>query len=152
MQPFYLYGRLIAVLEQGARGHDDIQWLELYYPIGFLPWACLTVPLQKHRYSVLPSLERQGRDRHYLDRLNALATALEQSDTSTFDSWCSKYLNYDEDYKPKLPDHSTPKDAPHYAQGYLDERLELQPKRASLPPNEDLWQFCWDYHQGRLLT
>ena len=41
MQPFYLYGRLIAVLEQGARGHDDIQWIELYYPRGFLPWVGL---------------------------------------------------------------------------------------------------------------
>ena len=152
MQPFYLYGRLIAVLEQGARSHDDIQCLELYYPIGFMPCTGLTVPLQKHRYSVLPFLERQRRDGHYLDRLNALATALEQSDTSTFDSWCSRYLNYDEDYKPKLPDRSTPKAAPLYAQGYLDERQELQPNRPALPPEKDLSQFCWDYHQGRLLT
>ena len=46
MTPFYLYGRLIAVLEQGGRGHDDIQWLELYYPRGFFPWVGLTGPLQ----------------------------------------------------------------------------------------------------------
>ena len=37
MTPFYLYGRLIAVLEQGGRGHDDIQWLEQYYPGGSYP-------------------------------------------------------------------------------------------------------------------
>ena len=24
--------------------------------------------------------------------------------------------------------------------------------RPALPPEKQLWQFCWDYHQGRLLT
>ena len=47
---------------------------------------------------------------------------------------------------------STPKDAPLYAQGYLVERQTLQPQRPPLPGDEDLQQFCWDYHQGRLLT
>ena len=27
-----------------------------------------------------------------------------------------------------------------------------EPKRPPLPGDEDLFQFCWDYHQGRLLT
>ena len=47
---------------------------------------------------------------------------------------------------------STPRDAPLYAQGYLVERQTLQPQRPPLPGDEDLQQFCWDYHQGRLLT
>ena len=32
MQPFYLYGRLIAVLEPGARAHGEVPWLEQYSP------------------------------------------------------------------------------------------------------------------------
>ena len=59
---------------------------------------------------------------------------------------------YNKDQKPEVTERSTPKDAPLYAQGYLDEPLELQPTRATLPKDEGLWQFCWDYHQGRLLT
>ena len=39
MQPFYLYGRLTTVLEQGARAHGQIPWLELYYPRGFMSWG-----------------------------------------------------------------------------------------------------------------
>ena len=157
MTPFYLYGRLIAVLEQGGRGHDDIQWLELYYPRGFFPWVGLTGPLQKHRQSVLPFLTRQGRTQRYVNRLNALATALQptadqQERFPTFDSWSSGYLSDCEDRRPQLPATSTPRDASHYAQGYLDERFELQPNRPQPPQDEDLWQFCWDYHQGRLLT
>ena len=54
--------------------------------------------------------------------------------------------------KPELPHKSTPRDAPLYAQGYLVERQTLQPKRPTLPGDEDLQQFCRDYHQGRLLT
>ena len=157
MTPFYLYGRLIAVLEQGGRGHDDIQWLELYYPRGFFPWVGLTGPLQKHRQSVLPFLERQGRAQRYVKRLNALATALQPTADQperfpTFDTWASHYLSYDESRRPEVPDRSTPRDAPLYAQGYLDERIELQPNRPAFPQEEDRWQFCWDYHQGRHLT
>ena len=51
--------------------------------------------------------------------------------------------------EPELPAGSTPKDAPLYAQGYLDERQELQPNRPALPPEKDVWQFCWDYHQTK---
>ena len=32
MWPFYLYGRLIAVLEQGARAHGEVPWLKQYSP------------------------------------------------------------------------------------------------------------------------
>ena len=153
MQPFYLYGRLIAVLEQGARAHGEIPWLELYYARGFFPAAGLREPLERNRHSVLNFLNRQGRAERYVARLDWLATALENGDEkASFDSWSSRYLAYDEARKPELPARSTPKDAPLYAQGYLDERLELQPRRPSLQPNEDLWQFCWDYHQGRHLT
>ena len=81
------------------------------------------------------------------------ASALDSSeDEITLDTWASRYLSYDQSRKPEVPDRSTPKDAPLYAQGYLDERIELQPNRPQPPPDESLWQFCWDYHQGRLLT
>ena len=63
-----------------------------------------------------------------------------------------EYLSYDESRKPEVPDRSSPKDAPLYAQGYRDERIELQPSRQDLPQDENLQQFCWDYHQGRHLT
>ena len=107
----------------------------------FFPWS---------RWGFAHTLSRAN---HYVARLNWLASALKKDDDSaTFDSWCSHYLSYDESRKPELPAMSTPKDAPLYAQGYLDERQDLQPTRPKLPPNEDLWQFCWDYHQGRLLT
>ena len=72
MQPFYLYGRLIAVLEQGARAHGQIPWLELYYPRGFLPWVGLREPLRKHMQSVLLFLERRERSDRYLAQLNSL--------------------------------------------------------------------------------
>ena len=158
MQPFYLYGRLIAVLEQGARAHGQIPWLELYYPRGFLPWVGLRDPLRKHMQSVLPFLERRGRADRYLAQLNSLANALQNpegqaQDSASFDTWCTRYLSHDRSPKPELPLKSTPRDAPLYAQGYLEERIELhQPTRPSLPPDEEIWQFCWDYHQGRLLT
>ena len=67
-------------------------------------------------------------------------------------SWCTRYLSHDRSPKPELPLKSTPRDAPLYAQGYLVERQTLQPQRPALPKDEDLQQFCWDYHQGRLLT
>ena len=157
MQPFYLYGRLIAVLEQGARAHGQIPWLELYYPRGFLPWVGLREPLRKHLQSVLPFLERRERSERYLAQLNALANALQNTeepaqDSASFGSWCTRYLSHDRSPKPDLPLKSTPKDAPLYAQGYLAERRSLQPQRPPLPGDEDIFQFCWDYHQGRLLT
>ena len=114
MQPFYLYGRLIAVLEQGARAQGQIPWLELYYPRGFLPWVGLREPLQKHLQSVLPFLERRGRSDSYLARLNSLANALQNSeepppDSASFNSWCTRYLSHDRSPKPELPLKSTPR-------------------------------------------
>ena len=64
MQPFYLYGRLIAVLEQGARACGEIPWLELYYARGFFPSAGLRQPLERHLHSVLNFLDRRGRADH----------------------------------------------------------------------------------------
>ena len=157
MQPFYRYGRLTAVLEQGARAQGQIPWLELYYPRGFLPWVGLRDPLRNHLQSVLPFLERRGRAERYVEKLNSLANALQNSEEATpdpasFDSFCTRYLSHDRSPKPEFPLKSTPRDAPLYAQGYLAERQTLQPTRPSLPPEQEIWQFCWDYHQGRLLT
>ena len=76
MQPFYRYGQLTAVLEQGARAQGQIPWLELYYPRGFLPWVGLRDPLRKHMQSVLPFLERRGRAERYVTQLNSLANDL----------------------------------------------------------------------------
>ena len=108
MQPFYLYGRLIAVLEQGARAHGQIPWLELYYPRGFLPWVGLREPLRKHLQSVLPFLERRGRAERYLAQLNSLANALQNTeepaqDSASFDTWCTRYLSHDRSPKPEIP-------------------------------------------------
>ena len=153
MRPFYLYGRLIAVLEQGARAHGEVPWLEQYYPRGFFPAAGLREPLERHQHSVLNYLTRRDRAATYIARLDWLASALETTgDSRTFDTWASRYLSYNKDQKPEVPERSTPQDAPLYAQGYLDERIELHPNRPALPQDERLWQFCWDYHQGRHLT
>ena len=75
--------------------------------------------------SVLPFLERRGRADRYLARLNSLANALQNSeepapDSASFGSWCTRYLSHDRSPKPELPLKSTPRDAPLYAQGYLD--------------------------------
>ena len=143
MWPFYLYGRLIAVLEQGARAHGKVPWMEQYYPREFFPAAGLREPLERHRHSVLNHLVREKRAERYLARLDSLASALSTSeDEITFDTWASHYLSYDESRKPEVPDRSTPRDAPLYAQGYLDERIELQSNRQALPQDESLWQFC----------
>ena len=128
MWPFYLYGRLIAVLEQGARAHGEVPWLEQYYPRGFFPAVGLREPLERHRHSVLNYLVRQERSERYLASLDWLATTLSNSeDEITFDTWCSHYLSYDESRKPEVPDRSTPRDAPLYAQGYLEERIDSTP-------------------------
>ena len=157
MQPFYRHGRLTAVLEQGARAHGQIPRLELYYPRGFLPWVGLRETLRKPLQSVLPFLERRERAERYITQLNSPANALQNSaepppDPASFDTWCIRYLSHDRSPKPELPHKSTSRDAPLYAQGYLAERQTLQPQRPALPKDKDLQQFCWDYHQGRLLT
>ena len=156
IQPFYLYSRLTAVLEQGARVQGQIPWLELYYPRGFLPWVGLRrAPAQA--YAVRPALPGAPGTLRQLPRPPQLAgqrpaSAEPAQDPASFDSWCTRYLSHDRSPKPDLPLKSTPRDAPLYAQGYLVERQTLQPQRPPLPGDEDVWQFCWDYHQGRLLT
>ena len=73
---------------------------------------------------------REKRAERYIARLDSLTSALSNSDDEiTFDTWASHYLSYDESRRPEVPDRSTPIDAPLYAQGYLDERRELQPNR-----------------------
>ena len=153
MWPFYLYGRLIAVLEQGARAHGEVPWLEQYYPRGFFPAVGLREPLERHRHSVLNFLDQQDRAEHYVARLDSLASALENEDESaSFDSWCGRYLSYDESRKPEVPAESTPKDAPLYAQGYLNQRREPLRKshrrprktRASITTGTTTW--AGSYH------
>ena len=151
---------MIAVLEQGARAQGQIPWLELYYPRGFLPWVGLREPLRNHLQSVLPLPGTPGNAPSSYIAQPQLAgqrppeDSEEQpaQDSASFNSFCTGYLSHDRSPKPELPHKSTPRDAPLYAQGYLVERQSLQPQRPPLPGDEDLFQFCWDYHQGRLLT
>ena len=117
----------------------------------------LREPVQKHLQSSLPFLERQGRADRYTEHLNSLTgdlqgTHAQPEEVTSFNSWATRYLSYDHSKRPELPDRSTPRDALLYAQGYLDQRRELQPTRSTLPEADELWQFCWDYHQGRHLT
>ena len=44
MQPFYLYGRMTAGLEQGARACGEIPWLEHYYPGACSPRLACEIP------------------------------------------------------------------------------------------------------------
>ena len=46
---FYHLGRMTAVLGLEARAHGDIRWVHFYYALGFIPWASLQEPLQKHQ-------------------------------------------------------------------------------------------------------
>ena len=71
-------GRIIAVLELGARVHGEIRWTHLYYALGYLPHAGLPEPLQKHGQSVLPALQRRGTADRYTETLNLLATELQE--------------------------------------------------------------------------
>ena len=76
---FYHLGRIIAVLELGARAHGEIRWLHLYYTRGLIPSAGLREPLQKHSQSVLPRLERNGRAALYKESLDSLANGLQEA-------------------------------------------------------------------------
>ena len=62
---FYYLGRMIAVLELDARAHGEIRLVHLYYALGFMPWAGLREPLEEHRQSALPCLEREERGEAY---------------------------------------------------------------------------------------
>ena len=155
---FYHLGRIIAVLELGARAHGEARWVHLYYALGFIPWAGLREPLQKHSQSVLPALERRGTGDQYRQSLDMLATHLQEAagldlPIETFAAWASAVLSDKTDTAATgLPTSSTPQDAPAYAQGYLDQRRELQANRPAAPPDEESPAYHWDYHQGRIMT
>ena len=111
---FHHLGRIVAVLELGARAHGEIRWLHLYYALGFIPWAGLREPLQKHQQSVLPALERKGTGDRYRQSLDLLATHLQQAagidpPIETFAAWASAVLSDKTDAPPTgLPTSSLP--------------------------------------------
>ena len=155
---FYYLGRIVAVLELGARAHGEIRWLHLYYAKGLIPTVGLREPLQKHSQSVLPKLERNGRATLYKETLDSLARDLQEASglqeaPSSFDSWASQALKH-RDYGETgtLPRSCGPRDAVAYTQGYLDQRKTLQHNRPQAPPDEDTEEYCWQYHLGRTLT
>ena len=155
---FHILGRIIAVLELGARAHGEARWIHLYYALGFIPWAGLREPLQKHQQSILPALERRGTGDQYRQSLDLLTTQLQEAaginpPIETFGAWASAVLSDKTDTAATgLPTSSTPQDAPAYAQGYLDQRRKLQASRPAAPPQKDSPAYYWDYHQGRIMT
>ena len=155
---FYYLGRIIAVLELGARAQGEIRWTHLYYSYGLIPRAGLRDPLQKHKQSVLPDLERNGRAALYKETLDSLAQDLQElvgfdEPGRSFESWASQVLKDHGDQEDSaLPDSSDPADALAYAQGYLDQRKALQPKRPTSRSNGDIEDYAWQYHLGRTIT
>ena len=157
---FHQLGRIIAVLELGARAHGEIRWVHLYYALGFLPHAGLREPLQKHQQSVLPRLQAKGTGEWYRETLNRLATELQEKAGSeqphhTFDGWASQVLKdmaSGDCVETGLPGPPLPDDAVLYAEGYLEQRRELQAHRPAPPPEEEALQYYWDYHLGRIMT
>ena len=135
IQPFYLYGRLIAVLEQGARAQGQIPWLELYYPRGFLPWVGLREPLRNHLQSVLPFLERRERAEQLPcpastctgqrpAKLRRTSTKTRKALTPGAPVTCPTTAAP----SPNFPTNPRPGTRRSYAQGYLVERQTLQPQ------------------------
>ena len=155
---FYYLGRIIAVLELGARAHGEIRWLHLYYNYGLIPSAGLQEPLKKHSQSILPRLERNGRAALYKQTLDSLIGEFQKASGTedpnpSFESWAYQVLkhpSYGDDST--LPTSSTPTEAAAYAHGYLEQRRALQPKRPPAPPPEKAEQYNWQYHLGRTLT
>ena len=142
---FHQLGRIIATLELGARAHGDIRWLHLYYGLGFLPRAGLREPLQKHLQSVLPTLHRKGIGERYRETLDLLATELQNASGTeprhhTFDGWASQVLKdggLGDRVETMRPGPPLPDDAVLYAEGYLEQRRELQANRPPAPPEEN---------------
>ena len=157
---FHQLGRIIATLELGARAHGEIRWIHLYYALGFLPQAGLREPLQKHLQSVLPALQAKGTGERYRETLNRLATELQEKAGSeqphhTFDGWACQVLKgmaSGDRVETELPGPPLPDDAVLYADGYLEQRRELQANRPAPPPEEEALQYYWDYHLGRIMT
>ena len=112
---FHHLGRIVAVLELGARAHGEAHWIHLYYALGFLPWAGLRETLQKHQQSVLPALERRGTVENYGQSLDLLAIKLQQAagidaPIDTFAAWASALLSEKTDTGATgLPTSSTPR-------------------------------------------
>ena len=155
---FYYLGRIIAVLELGARAHGEVRWLHLYYTYGLIPSAGLREPLQKHKQSVLPDLQRNGRAALYQETLDSLARDLQEASgrenpNDSFESWSGQFLK-DREHGENcaLPTSLCPGDAAAYAQGYLDQRRTLQSKRPPAPPADEAEQYSWQYHLGRTIT
>lgn len=156
---FHQLGRIIAVLELGARAHGEIRWVHLYYGLGFLPHTGLREPLQKHQQSVLPRLQDRGTGDRYIETLDRLAAALQEMAGApppyqSFNSLSSQVLKAWSGGKHEqtaLPGPPAPADAALYAQGYLEQRRQLQERRPPLPKEPETWQYCWDYHLGRIM-
>jgi len=152
---FYHLGRIIAVLELGARAHGEIRWVHRYYLAGFMPQAGLREPLQRHGQSVVPRLERKGTAESYRTTLDELAAALQATGGqppayASFDSWAAQVLQ-DKHQEARVPASPEPGDAVLYAEGYLEQRSALQPGRAS-PAGEKLSrEYLWHYHLGRTM-
>ena len=134
---FYHPGRIIAVLELGARAQTEVRWFHLYYALGFIPWAGLREPPHKHQQS---ALERKGTGDRYRESLDLLANQLQQdaglpTPLETLAAWVSTIFSYQADKPPTgIPTRSLPQDAPTYAQGCLDQRRPLQPDRPTATP------------------
>ena len=142
----------------GARAHGEIRWVHLYYALGFLHWAGLREPLQKHQQSVLPALERKGTGERYR-QANAGLTGHQFPAGSGSPPAPGKLLflgQYRAGHKSDapligLPTSSLPQDTPVYARGYLDQRRILQAKRPPPPAEAGNILYHWDYHLGRLM-
>ena len=152
---FYYVGRIIAVLELGARAHGEIRWVHLYYLAGFMPQAGLREPLQKHGQSVLPRLERKGTAAAYRNTLDDLATALQSTGGqapayASFDSWAAQVLQ-DNHQEARVRASPGPEDAVLYAEGYLDQRRALQPGRFRQTAETQSRDYLWHYHLGRTM-
>ena len=154
---FYHLGRIIAVLELGARAHTEVRCLHLYYALGFIPWASLREPLQRHQQSVLPALERKGTGDRYRESLDLLANQLQQdaglhTPLETFGTWASTILSYQADKPPTgIPTASLPQDAPHLRPGLPGPARLLPPHRPPPPHKDDTLAYHWDYHLGRIM-
>lgn len=156
---FHQLGRIIAILELGARAHGNIRWVHLYYALGFLPHTGLREPLQKHQQSVLSRLQARGTGDRYSETLDRLATELQKMAGAepphlTFDGLASQVLKAwgaGDLAETALPGPPLPADAVLYAQGYLEQRRELQANRPPAPPEREAKRYHWDYHLGRIM-
>ena len=154
---FYHLGRIIAVLELGARAHTEVRCLHLYYALGFIPWASLRQPLQRHQQSVLPALERKGTGAATGNPWTCWPTNSSRTQACTR-PWKPSALGPPPssptrltNLPPASPRPHYPRTPPTYAQGYLDQRRLLPPHRPPPPHKDDTLAYHWDYHLGRIM-